>query len=124
MLMLYTHVASFSPLYLSRGRYVRFFQGRRCPDDARQIGRWKNSCGPTGRWKGNLCAKVAMAGTTFDDPSVSPVVRQTLLHWGYELTSVDYAASLKKLKAKGAYLVSKETLGAALDKGGKKRSKK
>ena len=64
-----------------------------------------------------------MAGSTFDDPAVSPVVRQTLLHWGYELTKEDYAKSLKKMKHKGAYLVSKADLGAALDKG-KKRAKK
>lgn len=105
-------------------RYVRFFQGRRCPDDARQIGRWLKCCGPTGRWKGNLCAKVAVAGASYDDPAVSPVVRQTLLHWGYELTPEDFAASLKKLKNKGAYLVNKADLNAALSKGGKKQAKK
>jgi hypothetical protein len=61
--------------------YCRFFQGRRCADDERQIGRWLKSCGPTGRWKANLCGKVIIAGAAFDDPSVSPVVRQTLFHW-------------------------------------------
>jgi hypothetical protein len=61
--------------------YCRFYQGRRCEDDDRQIGRWLKCCGPTGRWKGNLCGKVAVAHAAFDDPKVSPVVRQTLLHW-------------------------------------------
>ena len=61
--------------------YCRFFVGRRSPDDARQIGRWLKCCGPTGRWKGNLCGKVVIARKAFDDPTVAPVVRQTLLHW-------------------------------------------
>ena len=26
------------------------------------------------------------AGSKFDDYSISPKIRQTLLHWGYELT--------------------------------------
>ena len=97
--------------------YCRFFQGRRCPDDARQIGRWLKCCGPTGRWKGNLCAKIVVARASFDDPSVSPVVRQTLLHWAYELSEEDFVAAQKKLsKGKGAYLVNKGELNAALKK--------
>lgn len=82
--------------------YCRFYQGRRCPDDERQIGRWKGIAGPTGRWKGNLAAKVVAARSTYDDPNVSPVVRQTLLHWGYELTAEDFAAFVKKMKGGGA----------------------
>jgi hypothetical protein len=81
--------------------YCNFYQGRRCDDDERQIGRWKGIAGPTGRWKGNLAAKVIAARSTFDDPNVSPVVRQTLLHWGYELTESDFAAAVKKMKAGG-----------------------
>ena len=26
----------------------------------------------------------------YNDPSVSPVIRQVLLHWGYELTKRDF----------------------------------
>jgi hypothetical protein len=65
--------------------YCNFYQGRRIEEgeDERQIGRWKKCTGPTGRWKGNLCAKVVAARSTYDDPNVSPVVRQTLLHWAY-----------------------------------------
>ena len=32
---------------------------------------------------------------TWDDASVSPVVRQSMLHWAYELTEADFKA-LKK----------------------------
>ena len=30
------------------------------------------------------------AGSKFDDYSVSPKIRQILLHWGYELTEKDF----------------------------------
>jgi hypothetical protein len=49
----------------------------------------------------NLIAKCVAAGKAHDDASVSPVVRQTLLHWGYELTQADYATYAKQV-AKGA----------------------
>ena len=81
--------------------YCRFFLGRRCEDDARQIGRWLACCGPTGRWKGNLAAKVLAARAAYDDARVAPVVRQTLLHWAYELTARDLAAAAVKAKATG-----------------------
>ena len=42
--------------------YCRFYLGRRCEDDERQIGRWKNCTGPKGKrilfgiiQKKNLC---------------------------------------------------------------------
>ena len=75
--------------------------GRRCDDDSRQISRWSAICGPKGRWKSNLAAKVLAAGKSFDDPSVSPVVRQTLLHWAYELTAEDMATFSKKCSKSG-----------------------
>ena len=28
-------------------------------------------------------------GKSYDDETVSPVIRQVLLHWGYELTNED-----------------------------------
>jgi hypothetical protein len=77
--------------------YCRFFQGRRSYDDARQIDRWLKCCGLNGRWKLNLCTKIDRAGTTYNDFKVSPVVRQTLLHWAYELTEHDYQ-EFKQLK--------------------------
>jgi len=63
-------------------RYCKFFQGRRTPDDDRQVSRWNACAGTSGRWKSNLIAKCVAAGKRFDDASVSPVVRQTLQHWG------------------------------------------
>ncbi len=79
--------------------YTRYFQGRRSPDDARQIGRWKAVAAEKGRWKNNLIHKCVLAGKAFDDASVSPVVRQTLHHWAYQLTKKDfdaYAALVRK----------------------------
>ena len=40
--------------------------------------------------------KVIKANTTFDDAKVSPVIRQSLQHWGYELTEADLIAYKKK----------------------------
>ena len=104
--------------------YCRFFSGRRCDDDDRQIGRWLKCCGPTGRWKGNLCGKVVIARADFDDASVSPVVRQTLLHWGYELTEADFCKARKKiLGGKGATYVPRAQLDAAVSQQRKKQKK-
>ena len=58
--------------------YCRFYQGRRCSDDERQISRGLKCFGPTGRWRSSLITKVARAGTDYDNEGVSPVVRQTL----------------------------------------------
>ena len=65
--------------------------GRRTADDARQIQRWKACASPRGRWRNQLCGAVAKASRSFDDASVSPVIRQTLLHWAYDLSEADYA---------------------------------
>ncbi len=71
-------------------RYCRFvYNNRRTDDDERQIQRWKNFTGPKGRFKLNLINKIKAAEARFDDASISPVIRQGLLHWGYELTAAD-----------------------------------
>jgi len=72
--------------------YCRFFLGRRSSDDARQIDRWLKGQGPKGRWRLQLMNKIIKSRAKFDDAKVSPVVRQVLLHWGYELTSADLEA--------------------------------
>jgi len=71
--------------------YCRFYLGRRLKDgeDDRQISRWKGVCGDKGRWKRNLINKIIDRNARFDDSIVSPVVRQTLLHWAYEVTPED-----------------------------------
>jgi hypothetical protein len=66
--------------------YCRFYSGRRCSDDARQIGRWCKSAGLKGRFRSQLCNKIIAAGAAAGDVKISPVIRQTLLHWGLEIT--------------------------------------
>lgn len=80
--------------------YCRFFQGRRCEDDERQISRWKKCVGSTGRWRRMLLKKYVALGvrTVWDDgededaPEVSPVMHQTCHHWAFEVTQdvLDY----------------------------------
>ncbi|RGP65870.1 hypothetical protein FLONG3_9002 [Fusarium longipes] len=75
--------------------YCRFYMGRRCADDERQISRWKKCVGETGRWRRILLKKyVALGirsvfaddeGEDEDAPDVSPVVHQTCHHWAYEV---------------------------------------
>ena len=69
--------------------YCRFYYGRRSADDARQIGRWLNYTGPNGRFKRNLINQIIRAGKTYDDASVSPVIRQGLHQWAYCLVPED-----------------------------------
>ena len=73
--------------------YTRFFRGRRCEDDERQVSRWRKCVGETGRWRRTLLKKYMLLGVreVFDDgaeedaPEVSPVVHQTCHHWGFEV---------------------------------------
>ncbi|GAX11558.1 hypothetical protein FisN_22Lh248 [Fistulifera solaris] len=67
--------------------YCRFYQGRRCSDDARQISRWLGVAGPKGRFRSQLCNKILSANTSVDDAAISPVIRQTLFHWGLSITN-------------------------------------
>tara|TARA_Y100000389_G_C17452916_1_gene516053 strand:- start:1528 stop:2049 length:522 start_codon:yes stop_codon:yes gene_type:complete len=69
--------------------YCRFYSGRRTPDDLRQIKRWLNIAGPNGRFRKMLINKINKVGTSFDDFNISPVIRQTLQHWGFKLTEKD-----------------------------------
>ena len=81
--------------------YCRFYQGRRSRDDARQIGRWKRLAGKKGRFRASLvrkCYEKSSSETPWSDVRVSPVIRQTLLHWGYVLTEADYRESLVRTK--------------------------
>ncbi|KAH8682015.1 hypothetical protein BX600DRAFT_505639 [Xylariales sp. PMI_506] len=72
--------------------YCRFWMGRRCEDDERQISRWKRCVGPTGRWRRTLLKNYVKKGirSVFDEGmetggEVSPVVHQTCHHWAYEV---------------------------------------
>jgi hypothetical protein len=76
--------------------YCRFYLGRRSTDDERQIARALGVMGPKGRFRNQLIGKCSAASKAFDDPSVSPVIRQSLQHWGYALTQADADAYCKK----------------------------
>ncbi|KAF3932696.1 hypothetical protein ABW19_dt0203448 [Dactylella cylindrospora] len=74
--------------------YIKFYQGRRCEDDERQVGRWKRCCGEKGRWRRTLLKKYVTLGVreVFNDAEeeegggeVSPVVHQTCHHWAWEV---------------------------------------
>lgn len=80
--------------------YCRFYQGRRTKDDERQISRWAKCAGVKGRWRNNLITKVVRSGCSYDNHTVSPVVRQTLQHWGYRLSQEDYKEGAKRVKPK------------------------
>ena len=68
-------------------QYFRYWLGRRSKDDKRQINRWKKI---VSRFRGKLVKMIRDAGSKFDDYSISPKIRQILLHWGYELTEKDF----------------------------------
>jgi hypothetical protein len=70
--------------------YCRFYAGRRTADDIRQIRRWSGVAGPRGRWRRFLMNKIGDP-SRLDDETISPVVRQPLLHWAYELKEFDFA---------------------------------
>ncbi|XP_046334016.2 uncharacterized protein LOC124116641, partial [Haliotis rufescens] len=76
--------------------YCRFYQGRRTEDDRRQIGRWLRCAGKTGRWRNNLISKCVKSGCGYDNHGISPVVRQTLQHWGYKLNKEDFDVYAKQ----------------------------
>ena len=66
--------------------YCRYWLGRRSNDDARQMKRWE---GIINRFKSVLVKMIKNKGVKFDDYSVSPKIRQILLHWDYELVESD-----------------------------------
>jgi hypothetical protein len=55
--------------------YCRYYMGRRCPDDERQIRRWKNMRRHIGQLQ-----KHCDTG----DWACRPVQRQALMHWAYD----------------------------------------
>lgn len=69
--------------------YCDFFMGKRCADDERQIKRWLQTAGPNSRFRVRLVNMIKAKNSTFDDYSISPAIRQTLQHWGVQLTAAD-----------------------------------
>ena len=68
-------------------RYFRYWLGRRLKDDEKQIHRWKKI---VSRFRSKLVKMIKDAGSKFDDYSISPQIRQILLHWDYELTEKNF----------------------------------
>lgn len=77
--------------------YTRFFRGRRCEDDAREVSRWRKCVGETGRFRRTLLKKYVQMGVreVWDDgedeegKEISPVVHQTCHHWAFEVRQGD-----------------------------------
>ena len=61
--------------------------GRRSKNDERQINRLIKN---VSRFKGKLEKMIEDAGSKYDGYSISPKIRQILLHWCYELTGKDF----------------------------------
>ena len=70
--------------------YCDFFQGKRSPDDIRQIGRWRRTAGPRSRFRLMLINMLIRKRKKYDDFQVSPKIRQVLQHWAYVLTARDF----------------------------------
>jgi len=66
--------------------YCRFYVGRRSKDDIRQIKRWEKYAGEkSGRWRLRLINMCKNKNASYDDISISPVIRQGLQHWAFIL---------------------------------------
>jgi hypothetical protein len=70
--------------------YCDFYKGKRSPDDERQISRWLKTAGPNSRFRKWLINMIKDKKTKYNDYDISPKIRQTLQHWGYELTNNDF----------------------------------
>ena len=58
--------------------YFRYYLGGKSSDDERQIKRWKDI---VSRFKGISIKMIKNNGAKFGDYSISPKIRQILLHW-------------------------------------------
>lgn len=80
--------------------YCRFYLGRRCSDDARQISRGLGVIGSKGRWRNNLINKCLRSQVpceeSVNDFTIAPKIRQLLQHWGYRLTLRDLQTAQRK----------------------------
>ena len=65
--------------------HCRYWLGRRSKDDERQINRWKKI---VSRFRRKLVKMIKDVVSKFDDYSISPKIRQILLHWGYEFNEL------------------------------------
>jgi hypothetical protein len=63
--------------------YCNFFNGRRTSDDERQIDRWAGVASENGRFRKRLANMIKNKNAKRDDETISPKIRQTLLHWAF-----------------------------------------
>lgn len=82
--------------------YCNFYLGRRTSDDERQINRWKGVASKnSGRFRKNLVTQILNKSRQknvtpqYNDETISPKIRQTLQHWGYQLTKKDFNYEMK-----------------------------
>jgi len=80
--------------------YCDFYTGKRCFDDERQISRWQKLAGKKGRFMRFLVTLIIKNNSNWNDDSISPKIRQVLLHWGYKLTKNDFNYEIKRRKLK------------------------
>ena len=78
--------------------YCNFTKGRRHnTEDRRQIDRWKKFAGrDQGRFRKNLVTKIIKNNAEYNDYNISPVIRQSLQHWAYQLTKDDFNYEVKQ----------------------------
>ena len=69
--------------------YCDFYNGKRSPDDERQVKRWVQTAGPNSRFRKALINLIKKNKAKYNDFNISPKIRQTLQHWGYVLTERD-----------------------------------
>ena len=82
--------------------YCDFYLGKRGEDDERQINRWKGVASKnSGRFRKNLVTQILNKSRQknvtpqYNDETISPKIRQTLQHWGYQLTKKDFNYEMK-----------------------------
>ena len=66
--------------------YCKYTLGRRHEDDDRQIRRWQKFAGCAGRWRNRIYKRI----NETNDWNISPIIQQSLLHWGYVVNKPDY----------------------------------
>lgn len=75
--------------------YCDFYNGKRGPDDKWQISRWKRLAGSSGRFFKWLVTRIINKNGKWNDINISPKIRQTLQHWGYKITKLDFDKEVK-----------------------------
>ena len=55
------------------------------------------------KFRGKLVKMIRDVGSKFDDYSISPKIRQILLHWGYELIEEYFFNELTNSRIKMSY---------------------